>query len=39
MRCPYCGKETEAAVCPKCYAQILNNKKKEQKQMEEGKVK
>lgn len=22
MKCPYCGKETDEAVCPKCYAAI-----------------
>lgn len=26
MKCPYCGKETDKAVCPRCYAQIAVEK-------------
>lgn len=32
MRCPYCGKETDKSICPKCYAAIqLKKIKKETK--------
>lgn len=27
MKCPYCGKETDKPVCPKCYAAIPKKKK------------
>ena len=23
--CPYCGKKTDQAVCPRCYAEISRN--------------
>ena len=26
MKCPYCGKETDKTVCPKCCAAIPNKK-------------
>lgn len=26
MKCPYCGKETDQTVCPKCYAAIPEKK-------------
>lgn len=28
MKCPYCGKETDKPVCPRCFAAI---KQKEEK--------
>lgn len=33
MKCPYCGKETDKPVCPKCYAAVkkANVKKGETK--------
>lgn len=26
MKCPYCGKETNEKICPKCYAAIPEKK-------------
>ena len=28
MKCPYCGHEHNEKICPKCYAQMPEKKKK-----------
>ena len=31
MKCPYCGKETDKPVCPRCFAAIKPTKEEKKK--------
>ncbi len=35
VTCPYCGKETDQAVCPRCYAEIPRETQEEPAKTEE----